>query len=99
MDPETISNKDHFSPSKLSTEDTLIGLSRNAAWRVEEEWKHLQEPAPIPCHLTVEGTAVNLDQLKRQLRVTKKSAVSIFVTAFCWSSPVNLEIKNTLRNS
>ena len=31
MDPETISNKDHFSPSKLSTEDTLIGLSRNAA--------------------------------------------------------------------
>ena len=44
-------------------------------------------------------TAVNLDQLKRHLHVTNKNAVSIFVTAFCRSSPVILEIKNTIGNS
>ena len=48
-----------FSTIQLLTGGTQIGLSQSAVWRVEEEWRHLQEPAPIPCHLTVERTAVN----------------------------------------
>ena len=50
---------DHVSLSKLSTEDTPIGLSQSAVRRVvEEEWR-MQEPVPILLHLTVEKTAVN----------------------------------------
>ena len=71
-----------ISPSKLLTEDTLIGLSLSAVRRVEEELRHLQEPVQIPRHLMVERTAVNLDQLKRQHHVANKNAVSIFKTIF-----------------
>ena len=71
-----------FSLQQL-TEATLTGLSQSAVWRVEEEWRHLQEAAPTLRHLTVGRTAVSLDQLKRLFHVTNKNAVSIFVTAFC----------------
>ena len=72
----------NISSSKLLTGNTLIGLSLSAVWRVEEEWRHLQEPVPIPRHPVVERTAVNLDQLKRQHDVTNKNAVSTFKTIF-----------------
>ena len=65
-----------FSTIQLLTGGTQIGLSRSAVWRVEEEWRHLQEPAPIPCHLTAERTAVCLGHQKRLFRVTNKNAVS-----------------------
>ena len=57
---------------------TLSGLSLSAVFHVEEEHNHLQEPAPILYKLTVEKTAVNWAQLKRQFHVTKQTAVSIF---------------------
>ena len=63
-----------FSTIQLLTGGTQIGLSQSAVWRVEEEWRHLRELAPILPHLTVERTAVNLDQLKRQFHVAKKRA-------------------------
>ena len=58
---------------------TLIGQFLSAVWRVEEEQRHLQEPAPIPRHPTVERTAVDWDQLKRLKSVTRRDAVSIYV--------------------
>jgi len=43
---------------------------------VEEEYRHSQEPAPIPRPLTVERIAVDWDHQKRKSRVTIKNAVS-----------------------
>ena len=59
---------------------TLIGRFLSAVWRVEEEHRHLQEPAPIPRHLTVERTAVTWDQMRKQFLATSKNAVSIFIS-------------------
>ena len=55
---------------------TPIGRFLSAVRRVEEAHRHLQELAPIPCHLTVERTAVDWDHQKRKSRATIKNAVS-----------------------
>ena len=66
--------------------DTQIGLSRSAAWRVEEEWRHLQEAAPTPRHLTVGRTAVSLDQLKKTVPCNEQKCCKFFLVAiFCAS--------------
>jgi len=43
---------------------------------VEEEYRHSQEIAPIPRHLTVERTAVDWDQLRRYRSAVHKIAVN-----------------------
>ena len=56
---------------------TLVGRKPlSAVRRVEEEKRHLQEPAPTPRHLTVERTAVNWDQLRRKSHAMNRNAVS-----------------------
>ena len=58
---------------------TLIGRSLlSAVWRVEEEHRNKQEPAPIPHHPTVERTAVDWVQLRWLRSVTHRNAVRIF---------------------
>ena len=63
---------------KQLTVDTPSFLSLSAVWHVEEGQKIWQELVLIRRHLTVERTAVNWDQLKRQFHATKQNVVSIF---------------------
>ena len=57
---------------------TLIGRFPSAVWRVVEEYRHWQGPAPNPRHPRVEKTAVDWDQLKRNRTVTNNNAVGFF---------------------
>ena len=47
---------------KQLTVATVGGILLSAVCRVEEEYRYLQEPVPIPRHPAVERTAVTLDQ-------------------------------------
>ena len=65
-----------------------------ALWRVEEEQKYLNEPAPIPRHPTVENTAVTWDQLKRQSRAMKNAvSENAFYMIFFYSLSERLNIR------
>ena len=57
---------------------TLIGQSLlSVVWRVEEEHRHEQEPAPTHHHPAVERTAVDWDQLRWLRSVTHRNAVRL----------------------